>query len=150
MPKEAKFDSTYDSFCLSYQPYMKVASISDEMEKSVKSIWYNNGATMIPLYVTVKHRSIGAGLDFIFEYRTEPEATYDLKILFEKIKRTLLIGAENPDITVGEILETIALKDAERNGKTECQSSNHLLKSLKTTLKLTKSRVKTVLSLISD
>lgn len=150
MPKEAKFDSTYDSFCLSYQPLMKIAPIDEKMEKTVKSIWYNNGATMIPLYVTVKHRSIDEGLDFIFEYRTEPEATYDLKILYEKIKRTLLLGAANPDITVGKILETIALKDAERNGKPECPSSNHLLKSLKTTLKLTKSRVKTILDLISD
>lgn len=150
MPKEAKFDSTYDSFCLSYQPLMKLASISEDMEKTAMSIWYNNGATMIPLYVTVKHRTIGEGLDFIFEYRTEPEASYDLEILFEKIKRTLLIGAENPDITVGEILDTIALKDAERNGKPECQSSNHLLKSLKTTLKLTKSRVSTILKLISE
>ena len=150
MPKEAKFDSTYDSFGLSYQPLMKMTSIDEKMEKTVKSIWYNNGATMIPLYVTVKHRTVGEGLDFVFEYRQVPEATYDLKILFEKIKRTLLIGAENPDITVGEILETIALKDAERNGKPECQNSNHLLNSLKTTLKLTKSRVKTILSLISE
>lgn len=150
MPKEAKFDSTYDSFCLSYQPLMKLASINEQMEKTAMSIWYNNGATMIPLYVTVKHRAVGEGLDFIFEYRTEPEASYDLEILFEKIKRTLLIGAENPDITVGEILDKIALNDAERNGKPECPSSNHLLKSLKTTLKLTKSRAKTILSLISE
>ena len=150
MPKEAKFDSTYDSFGLSYQPLMKMTSIDEKMEKTAKSIWYNNGATMIPLYVTVKHRTVDNGLDFVFEYRQEPDATYDLKIMYEKIKRTLLLGAENPDITVGEILETIALKDAERNGKTECQNSNHLLSSLKTTLKLTKSRVKTILSLISE
>ena len=150
MPSDAKFDSTYDSFGLSYQPLMKIATIDEKMAKTVKSIWYNNGATMIPLYVTVKHRSIDEGLDFIFEFRQEPDASYDLSILYEKIRRTLVLGAENPDISVGEILETIALKDAERNGKPECQSSNHLLKSLKTTLKLTKSRVKTVLSLISE
>ena len=150
MPEDAKFDSTYDSFGLSYQPLMKIASIDEKMEKTAKSIWYNNGATMIPLYVTVKHRTVDNGLDFVFEYRQEPDASYDLTILYEKIRRTLILGAENPDITVGEILETIALKDAERNGKTECPSSNHLLKSLKTTLKLTKSRVKTILSLISE
>lgn len=149
MPEEAKFDSTYDSFGLSYQPLMKTTSISEEMEKSVKSIWYNNGATMIPLYVTVKHRTSDEGLDFIFEYRKEPESLYDLSILYQKITRAMLIGADDPDITVGEILEKIALKDAEREGKTECQHSKNLLSSLKTTLKLTKSRVKTILSLIS-
>ncbi len=150
MPKDAKFDSTYDSFGLSYQPLMKMTSIDEKMEKTAKSIWYNNGATMIPLYVTIKHRTLDDGLDFVFEYRQEPDASYDLEILYEKIKRTLLLGAENPDITVGEILETIALKDAERNGRPECQNSNHLLKSLKTTLKLTKSRVNTILGLISE
>ena len=150
MPEEAKFDSTYDSFCLSYQPAMKMASIDEQMEKTVKSIWYNNGATMIPLYVTVKHRTVDNGLDFIVEYRKEPEAQYDLTLLYQKMVRSMVIGADNPDITVGEILETIALKDAERNGKEECPHSNNLLNSLKTTLKLTKSRVKTILSLISE
>lgn len=149
MPKEAKFDSTYDSFGLSYQPPMKITCIDEEMEKSLRSIWYNNGATMIPLYVTVLHRTGDNGLDFIFEYRQEPEAEYDLRILYSKIEQTLILGAENPDITVGEILEKIALTDAERNGKPQCLQSKSLLKSLKTSLKLTKSRVKTILSLIS-
>ncbi len=149
MPKEAKFDSTYDSFGLSYQPPVKITCIDEEMEKSLRSIWYNNGATMIPLYVTVLHRTEDNGLDFIFEYRQEPEAEYDLRILYSKIEQTLILGAENPDITVGEILEKIALTDAERNGKPQCLQSKSLLKSLKTSLKLTKSRVKTILSLIS-
>ncbi len=149
MPEDAKFDSTYDSFGLSYQPMLKLASIDEEMAESSRSIWYNNGATMIPLYVTVLHRTSDNGLDFIFEYRKEPEAQYDLSILYSKITQTLVIGAENPEISVGEILDKIALTDAERNGKPQCVHSNSLLKSLKTTLKLTKSRVKTILSLIS-
>ena len=73
MPKKAKFDSTYDSFGLSYQPPLKITAIASEAESTVKSIWYNNGATMIPLYVTVLHRAYDGGLDFIFEYRKEPE-----------------------------------------------------------------------------
>lgn len=149
MPEDSKFDSTYDSFGLSYQPLMKLKSIDEEMEKTVRSVWYNNGATMIPLYVTVKHRSVDEGLDFVFEYRKEPDAEYDLTILYSKIAQTLVLGAENPDITVGEILEKIAVTDAERNGKPQCKNSNSLLHSLKTTLKLTKSRLKTILSLIS-
>ncbi len=148
MPEKAKFDSTYDSFGLSYQPLMKTACIDDEMERTVHSIWYNNGATMIPLYVTIKHRKQDNGLDFVFEYRHEPEAEYDLRILYDKLVKALVIGSENPDITVGEILEKIALTDAERNGKPQCKNSHSLLKSLKTTLKLTKSRLKTILELI--
>ena len=149
MSKDAKFDSTYDSFGLSYQPMMKMTAINDEMAKTVKSIWYNNGAIMIPLYVTVCHRAVDGGFDFIFEYRREQEAEYDLTVLYSKIEKALLIGAESPDITVGEILEQIKVTQEERNGKTKCESSKSLLKSLKTTWKLTKSRVKTILSLIS-
>lgn len=149
MPESAKFDSTYDSFGLSYQPMMKVKSIDSEMAETARSIWYNNGATMIPLYVTVMHRTVDGGLDFVFEYRQEPEAEYDLRILFSKIEKSLILGASNPDITVGEILEEIKLTDKERNGKPLCRNSNSLLSSLKTTWKLTKSRLKTILSLIS-
>ena len=149
MPKEAKFDSTYDSFGLSYQPLLKTAYIDEEMAETARSIWYNNGATMIPLYVTVMHRKQDNGLDFVVEYRKEPESEYDLRILYDKMNKTLVMGAENPDITVGEILEKIALTDAERNGKPKCTNSKNLLDSLKTTWKLTKSRLKTVLTLLS-
>ena len=148
MSKDAKFDSTYDSFGLSYQPMMKMSVINDEMADTVKSIWYNNGAIMIPLYVTVSHRAVDGGFDFIFEYRREQEAEYDLTILFSKIEKALLIGAENPNITVDEILNQIKVTQEERSGKPECKQSKDLLKSLKITWKLTKSRLETVLSLI--
>lgn len=149
MSKDARFDSTYDSFGLSYQPMMKTAAIDEEMANTARSIWYNNGAIMIPLYVTVCHRASDSGFDFIFEYRREQDAEYDLTVLFSKIERTLLTGVDTPDITVGEILKQIKVTPEERNGKVQCKSSKSLLKSLKTTWKLTKSRLRTVLSLIS-
>lgn len=149
MDKEAKFDSTYDSFGLSYQPLMQMTCIDDEMKDSLRTIWYNNGATMIPLYVTVSHRSSDGGFDFTCEYRQEQQAAYDLKVLCSKMEKTLVLAAENPDITVGEILNKIELTQEERNGKPECKHSKDLLASLKTTWKLTKSRLKTILSLIS-
>lgn len=149
MDKQAKFDSTYDSFGLSYQPMMSFNCIDDEMKNSLRSIWYNNGAIMIPLYVTVSHRASDGGLDFNCEFRREQQAEYDLEILCSKIEKALVLGAENPDISVGEILNKIQLTAEERNGKPVCRHSNSLLQSLKTTWKLTKSRLKTVLSLIS-
>ena len=149
MSKDAKFDSTYDSFGLSYQPLTKISCIDEEMEKSLRMIWYNNGATMIPLYVTVSHRASDNGIDFNCEYRREQDAAYDLEILFDKFRKSLLIAAENPDITVGEILEKIKLTDKEKDGKVQCRHSKDLFASLKTTWKLTKSRAKTILSLIS-
>ena len=147
MPKKAKSDSTYDSVGFSYQPLMKMPFFDEEMEKTAHSIWYNNGATMIPLYITVKHRAGDNGLQFIFEYRQEPDATFDLTVLYDKIYKSLVLGAENPDIKVGEILDEIKLTEEEKKGGfNKCKSLSH---SLKITLKSMKSKLKTISSLIS-
>lgn len=149
MSEDAKFDSTYDSVGLSCQPLMRMKAIDEEMEKTSRCIWYNNGATMIPLYITVCHRQSDGGFDFIVEYRTEQMADYDLAVFYKKMEKAMVLGADNPDITVKEILDTIAITDEERKGKPQCKHSKNLLTSLKTTWKLTKSRVKTILNLIS-
>lgn len=149
MSKDAKFDSTYDSFGLSYQPYAKTVCIDEQMEKTVRSIWYNNGATMIPLYLTVSHRADDGGLEFNFEYRREQQAEYDLTVFYSKMERIFDLATKNPDITVGEILKEIEITQQEREGKPICIQKKDLLQSLKTTWKLTKSRLKTILSLIS-
>jgi hypothetical protein len=149
MSPDAKFDSTYDSFGLSYQPMVKITAINEEMADTAKSIWYNNGAIMIPLYVTVSHRADDGGFDFTFEFRCDQKAEYDLGVLYSKIEKTLIFASENPDITVGEILNKIELTCEERNGKPEWKHTKSLSVSLKTTWKLTKSRLKTILNLIS-
>lgn len=148
MSEDAKFDSTYDSFGLSYQPYVPPVCIDEQMKNSLKIIWYNNGATMIPLYLTVSHRANDAGLEFNFEYRREQQAEYDLQVFYSKMEKIFELATENPDVTVGEILREIAITQEERNGKVQCKQSKDLLGSLKTTWKLTKSRLKTILSLI--
>lgn len=116
MPETALADSTYDSVGFSYQPLLVIPNVDEETEKTARGVWYNNGASMIPVYITARHRANDGGLDFVFEYRTIPDPKRDLKIFFEKVKATLLMGAENPDVKVGEILEKAALTDEERNG----------------------------------
>lgn len=148
MSEEAKFDSTYDSFGLSYQPMMQISCIDDEMKDTLRSIWYNNGATMIPLYLTVSHRADG-GFDFNFEYRREQHAEYDLTVFYSKMEKALMLAAENCDITVAEILKEIEITKAEREGKPVCEHKEGLLDSLKITWILTKSRLKTILSLLT-
>lgn len=149
MDKEAKFDSTYDSFGLSYQPLMQHVCIDEEMSRTLVSKWYNNGAIMIPLYLTVSHRASDRGFDFNFEYRREQQAEYDLTVFFSKMEKIFIAATENPNITVGEILKEIEITEEERKGKPECIHSKNLSEYLKTTWKLTKSRLKTILSLIS-
>ncbi|MBR6780285.1 MAG: hypothetical protein IKM24_04625 [Clostridia bacterium] len=149
MSEEAKFDSTYDSFGLSYQPYSPTVCIDNEMQKTIRTVWYNNGATMIPLYLTVSHRANDAGLEFNFEYRREQQAAYDLTVFYSKMERIFDLATQTPDITIGELLKEIEITAEERNGKPSCKHSKNLSQSLKTTWKLTKSRLKTILSLIS-
>lgn len=112
MPADAKPDSTYDSVGFSYQPLFEGAKIPDVF---CESEWLNNGASMIPLYLTVKHRTSDNGFDFIFEYRKDPDPVYDLKIFYKKLEAALLEGASDPFVKTGEILSRNALTDEERN-----------------------------------
>lgn len=121
MPEDAQADSTYDSLGLSYQPLMSIPSIDDESE-AAKSVWYNNGACMLPLYVTVRHRAEDKGFEFVFEYRKTPDPVYDLNVFYKKVHDTLVLCADNPKITVGEILEKIAITKEEREGKEKWKS----------------------------
>lgn len=112
MPEDAKPDSTYDSIGFSYQPLVKGAEIPNTF---CESEWFNNGASMIPLYLTVKHRTSDGGFDFIFEYRKEPNPEKDLQVFFKKIKGALLSGAKNPSVLTGELLEHLQITEEERN-----------------------------------
>ncbi len=117
MPADAKADSTYDSLGLSYQPLMEMPSIDGNSPVDLKSVWYNNGACMLPLYVTVRHRAKDKGFEFIFEYRKEPDPVYDLNVFYKKVHDILVLCSENPEITVGEILEKTAITKEEREKK---------------------------------
>ncbi len=114
MPKDAKWDSTYDSVGFSYQPLMVVPNIDEETEKSAESFWYNNGASMIPLYLTIRHRAADGGFEFVFEFRKEPDPRYDLEVFYKKLSKAMMLGAENPNMTVAEILELDKVTDEER------------------------------------
>lgn len=148
MSEEAKFDSTYDSFGLSYQPLVQTTCIDDSMKETLRTIWYNNGATMIPLYLTVSHRPSDGGLDFNFEYRREQQAEYDLMVFYSKMEKIFSLAVQNPDITVGEVLKAVEITQKERDGKPVSEQHEDKFASLKVTWTLTKSRFKTILSLI--
>ena len=117
MPDTALADSTYDSVGFSYQPLMIIPNLDEHTAKTAKGVWYNNGASMIPLYITARHRAADGGLEFVFEYRKTPDPSYDLQVFFKKLHDSLMLGAANPDITVGEILKSVAVTSQERNGK---------------------------------
>ena len=150
MSEEAKFDSTYDSFGLSYQPLVPFTCIDDEMKNSLRSIWYNNGATMIPLYLTVSHRASDSGLDFNFEFRREQQAAYDLTVFYSKMEKIFELSTANPDITVGEILKEIELTKEEIDAKPPVVDSHSKLDEIKDKVTLAKSVFQTFSTLIKE
>lgn len=117
MPEGSLDDSTYDAVGLSYHPLMRVTAVSEEARKTAKTVWYNNGVSMLPFYITVRHRMSDEGFEFVSEYQIKPDPTYEVKVFNRVLHDVLMLCAENPDITVAELLEKADMTDEERNGK---------------------------------
>ncbi len=98
---------TYECITFSYHPHFPMPYYGEDMKKSSRGFWYNNDASVQPLYLTVMHRSNDNGLDFNFEYRIVNNPGEELLHFYDKLLDTLLLGVENPDIKVSEILEKI-------------------------------------------
>lgn len=102
-------EQTYDPMSFSYQPYMDTPAESEEQRRSAIGVWYNNDVSMQNMYLTVKHRPSDKGFEFIFEYRLNENPVNDVEVFYNKMLAVLELGAENPEMTVGEILEKIKL-----------------------------------------
>ena len=98
---------TYECITFSYHPHFPMPYYGEEMKNSSRGFWYNNDASVQPLYLTVMHRSYDNGLDFNFEYRTANSPLDELYHFYDKLRDTLLMGIENPEVKVSEILEKI-------------------------------------------
>ena len=98
---------TYECITFSYHPHFPMPYYGEEMKNTSRGFWYNNDSSVQPLYLTVMHRANDNGLDFNFEYRIVNNPVDELHHFYDKIHDTLLMGIENPDVKVSEILEKI-------------------------------------------
>lgn len=98
---------TYECITFSYHPHFPMPYYGEEMKETSRGFWYNNDSSVQPLYLTVMHRSNDNGLDFNFEYRIVNSPLDELHHLYDKIHDTLVMGIENPDVKVSEILKNI-------------------------------------------
>ena len=57
--------------------------------------------------MTVMHRAEDNGMNFNFEHQTGVVHFEDLQYLYYYLCRIIFKGVENPDMTVGEILESV-------------------------------------------
>lgn len=103
-----KSGQTYEPLSLTYQPLtLKDKGLDRLQDIRYKSAWYSNGAAAHALYLTVMHRAEDNGLNFNFEHQTGVVTHHNLEYLYYYLCRILFKGIENPDMTVGEIIEAV-------------------------------------------
>lgn len=97
---------TYEPFSMTYQPLtLKDKGLDRLGDIQYKSAWYSNGAAAHALYLTVMHRAEDNGMNFNFEHQTGVVSYEDLQKFYYYICRILFKGIENPQWTVGELID---------------------------------------------
>ena len=99
---------TYEQISLTYQPLtLKEKGLNDLGDIRYKTKWYPNGATTQAMYLTVMHRPDDNGLDFNFEHQVKAVSREQLEYLYYYLCKIMFKGAENPDLTIGEIIRLV-------------------------------------------
>lgn len=99
---------TYEPMSLTYQPMtLKEHGLEKLGGIRYKTKWYPNGATTQGMYLTVMHRPDDNGLDFNFEHQIHAVSRKQLEYLYYYLCKIMFKGAENPDLSVGEIIKLV-------------------------------------------
>ena len=99
---------TYEPMSLTYQPLTLREKGLDKLgEIRYKTKWYPNGATTQGMYLTVMHRPEDNGLDFSFEHQVKAVSREQLEYLYYYLCKIMFKGAENPNLTIGEIIKLV-------------------------------------------
>lgn len=97
----------YESVALTYQP-MPIC-LKNERWKGIpcRTMWFSNGTAIQPVYLTVMHNPSDSGLEFYVKYQSADYDYGDIENLYDGLTRILFIGAENPGMEAGEILQRL-------------------------------------------
>ena len=99
---------TYEPMSLTYQPMTLQEKGLDNLGGiKYKTKWYPNGMTTQAMYLTVMHRPEDNGLDFNFEHQVKAVSREELEYLYYYLCKIMFKGAENPDLTIGEIIKLV-------------------------------------------
>lgn len=98
---------SYECMSLTYQPLTMTTLPEGVQDIHYYSSWYPNGAAANPLYLTVMHESLDAGMGFHFEYQTGRCTPAQLERFYYYICKILFAGLENPNATMGEIMDAV-------------------------------------------
>lgn len=106
--KQPKAGLTYEPMSLTYQPMtLREKGLDDMGGIPYKTKWYPNGMTTQAMYLTVMHRPEDNGLDFNFEHQVKAVSRKDLEYLYYYLCKIMFKGAENPQLTIGEIIQLV-------------------------------------------
>ncbi len=99
---------TYEPISLTYQPMtLKEKGLDQLGDIRYKTKWYPNGICPQGMYLTVMHRPEDNGLDFNFEHQIKAVSRDELEYLYYYLCKIMFKGAENPDLTIGEIIKLV-------------------------------------------
>lgn len=99
---------TYEPMSLTYQPLsMKKEGLAKADGIQYKTKWYPNGATTQAMYLTVMHRPDDNGLDFSFEHQVASVSREELEYMYYYVCKIMFKGIENPDLTIGDIINLV-------------------------------------------
>lgn len=97
-------DTTYVSCYLTYQPPMEANKEVFRTPSHIK--WFANGAATKKMYLTVSHLA-GGEMNFSYHYQVADLTEKDMEILYYYMMRIMFRGIEDPDRTIGEIMEMV-------------------------------------------
>lgn len=98
--------TTYESVALTYQP-VPIRMPNEKLAQiPYKTKWFTNGTAIQELYLTVMDCPSG-GLEFYFKYQTAQVSDHDVELLYYYLMRIIFMGVENPEMTVGEIMDAV-------------------------------------------
>ena len=99
---------TYEPFSLTYQPATLADKGLDRLNGiQYRTAWYSNGVAAQALYLTVMHRAEDNGMNFNFEYQTDVVSYEELEKFYYYLCRIMFRGIEDPNRTVGEIIDWV-------------------------------------------
>ena len=99
---------TYEPMSLTYQPLsMKKEGLAKADGIQYKTKWYPNGATTQAMYLTAMHRPDDNGLDFSFEHQVASVSREELEYMYYYVCKIMFKGIENPDLTIGDIINLV-------------------------------------------
>ena len=99
---------TYEPISLTYQPLtLKEKGLNQLGDIRYKTKWYPNGTCPQGVYLTVMHRPEDNGLDFNFEHQIKAYSREELEYMYYYLCKIMFKGAENPDLTIGEIIKLV-------------------------------------------